>query len=85
MMANLILELRTDQRKEKKKKGEVEGGMDGSRERERPLMQRFPAVAELQRMCTSDLCLAEKEYEREREGRMSVIKGKMAANLKSFF
>lgn len=60
-MANLILELRTDQRKGKK--GEVEGGMEG--ERERPLMQSFPAVAELERMCTSDLCLAENEYEGE--------------------
>lgn len=47
-------------------------------------MQSFPAVAELERMCTSDLCLAENEYESEGEGRMSVIKGKMAANLKSF-
>lgn len=64
MMANLILELRTDQEEGKKKKERwKEGWMEG--ERERPLMQSFPAVAELERMCTSDLCLAEKEYERE--------------------
>lgn len=61
MMANLILELRKDQRKEKKK----ERWKEGWKERERPLMQSFPAVAELERMCTSDLCLAENEYESE--------------------